>query len=251
MYKLSGHEKGSRFYGLHNSNHCNKYDWDVDFYFYGRRRDNAVYDNVTGLEKRYTVGALGSGKFSDVGTTLEFAYQWGKVGTTDLSAWMALVDFDYLFADINMKPLVSLGFDVATGGDNTTKVKTFSQLFASTHRYLGYADAVGRQNIMDLHPSVALDLAENLTGTVAYHHFWRYSKDDAWYGSMGQVMKSASDLGDKKGLGSEIDLLLKYKYDDNWDFMLGYSTFWAAKHVKTQLDHGQIQLAYAQAMFTF
>ena len=77
-------------------------------------------------------------------------------------------------------------------------------LFPLGHAYFGYIDAIGRQNIIDLHPGVELTFLENksfakkLSLRGDYHVFWRQSDDDALYGVQGQIQRADNGTDERQ-----------------------------------------------------
>jgi hypothetical protein len=61
-------------------------------------------------------------------------------------------------------PRTFLGFDIASGGRRHNPGDAFDQLFPSGHDQFGIIDAIGRQNIIDVHPGFTLTLLENKPG---------------------------------------------------------------------------------------
>src|SRR5258706_14443319 len=103
----------------------------------------------------------------------------------------------YTLADIRFSPRLFLGFDIASGADNKNPGDAFDQLFPSGHDQFGIIDAIGRQNIIDVHPGFTLDLLENKTGAkqltllTQYRQFWRESTQDAAYTSSGSILRAS------------------------------------------------------------
>ena len=114
---------------------------------------------VTGCEKRHTVGSRISGKIaaSDFDYDAEAAYQFGSIGSADISAYMAASELGYTFFDAPTLPRLHVGFDYASGDDDRgDRVGTFNQLFPLGHAYFGHIDTIARQNIVDLSTGVTV-----------------------------------------------------------------------------------------------
>ena len=119
-----------------------------------------TFNGTTGHEDRYTIGGRVFGASHGFDYEVENAYQFGHVGSGDVSAWMIATEGGYTLK-APLTPRLWLGFDYASGDDGAGgDVGTFNQLFPLGHAYFGYIDAVGRQNIVDLHPGASIKCGE-------------------------------------------------------------------------------------------
>lgn len=258
---------------------CNTGDDDTDFW--------GVYDTIAlpgliskgdgtklevyglGLHKRnntttpvdsdtYTIGARFYTNPKPFDLDVEGDYQFGQFGSGDIAAWSLAIEGGYTLLDGPATPRVYLGFDIASGDDDPTDSdrETFNQLFPLGHAYFGYIDAVGRQNIIDLHPGLELTLlkdarwAKRVTLRGDYHLFWRESNDDAVYNAGGGVLRADSG-SDESYIGSEIDLLLTWQLDRHTQVYVGYSHFFAGDFIEETGADEDIDFFYAAIQYTF
>jgi hypothetical protein len=206
----------------------------------------------------YTVGARFSTNPKPWDLDVEADYQFGQSGTGDISAWSFAIEGGYTLVDCPYKPRAYLGFDIASGDDDPTDPDkgTFNQLFPLGHAYFGYIDAIGRQNIIDVHPGIELTVLENtswakkVTLRGDYHLFWRQDKADAVYNAAGGVLRGAAGSGETF-IGSEFDLLLNWQIDRHISAYLGYSHFFAGDFLQETGPSDDIDFFYAAVMFTF
>jgi hypothetical protein len=165
----------------------------------------------------------------------------------------------YTLADVPLAPRLYLGFDYASGDDNPANPdsQTFNQLFPTGHLYFGYIDAIGRQNIIDLHPGVDLSILKNqryaksLSLRAEYHQFWRASTDDAVYNASGGITRAAVAGNHEASIGGEIDLLLNYQFDRHLGGYLGYSHFFPGAYLQQTGPSDDIDYFYAAVVYTF
>ena len=113
-------------------------------------------DGSGGTFDIYTVGARA---FMDEGgfdAEAEVAQQFGQFAGDDVDAAMFTARSGYTFEDTTYTPRVGLDLDWASGDDDPTDGDkgTFNQLFPLGHRWLGFADIVGRQNVLALSGSL-------------------------------------------------------------------------------------------------
>jgi hypothetical protein len=145
----------------------------IDLYFLGLdREDMQTFNGTMGDEERYTLGGRVSGKIGD--TSLDYdvegAYQFGDLGTADIDAYMFASQLGLKLAELPAAPRVFIGLDYASGDDQAGgDVETFNHLFPLGHAYHGFIDAIGRQNIVDLSPGIALSPVKKLTVLLQGH----------------------------------------------------------------------------------
>ena len=180
----------------------------------------------------------------------EFAYQFGEVGSADVSAYMFGGELGYTFA-ADWSPRMLAGFDVGSG-DNSPggDVQTFNQLYPLGHAFLGFIDVIGRQNIIS--PSFGVTAKPNPDTTLGVrgYYFWRESEDDAVYNAGGGVVRPGS-AGSDRAIGSELDLTLLYKFGQHTTGLLGYSHFFAGSFIRESGSSDDIDFVYLQMQYTF
>jgi hypothetical protein len=210
----------------------------------------------------YTLGGRFSTNPKPWDLDIEPDYQFGRSGFGPISAWSLASEGGYTFSDVELTPRAFVGFDIASGDDSASDPakQTFNQLFPTGHIYFGYIDAVGRQNIIDLHPGVECTIAGNkswaqkLTLRSEYHAFWRESTDDALYNASGAIQRAAGTNRDQF-VGSELDLLVNWQIERHTLIYAGYSHFFAGDFIQnTGKGSGadkDIDFLYAAMVFTF
>jgi hypothetical protein len=235
----------------------------LDFYALGLKKHSATFEAGTGEEDRGTVGARFFSVPKPWDVDIEGAYQFGDFANGNISAWMVAIEGGYTIADAPMTPRLSIGFDVASGDDDLDDdvLGTFNQLYPLGHAYFGYIDAIGRQNIIDLHPGLKFQVSRQVNFSIDYHLFWRYSGEDAVYNASGAIVRSdlsdtGADLTDARFIGSEIDLLLNWQIDRHFASYIGYSHFFAGAFIDDTAPaydgaDEDIDFFYVAATYTF
>ena len=182
----------------------------------------------------YTLGARLKGAVAGVDYTVELPYQFGDDSTgVDISAWALAVKAGYTLPT-PMKIRVGAEYDLATGQDpDETDVTVFNNLFPTNHAHFGIADVTGANqwsNIQAWSVNASVDLNEKTRLYVAY---WDFSQDEiaAIAGSSFDPVGNNSDE-----LGSEIDLIATYKYNNNLNIEAGAARFFAGDAAGTDPD---------------
>jgi len=187
--------------------------------------------------KRHTFGARAKGRLG-AGFALEgeYSYQTGSAGPDedlDIGAQALAAELGWE-GEGDRKPRAALGFDWATGDDDLADqdLGTFNQLFPTGHSFLGYIDYVGRQNIQAVHGEVGGRLWKQISGVVAGHGFRLDQARDAWFDAAGAVKLPADPTRTHRGLGSEVDLVLRLDGVESTTIEGGYSRFFRGRVIK-------------------
>ena len=113
---------------------------------------------------------------------IEAAYQFGKFGKGNISAWTGSVDIGYLFENIKGKPTINLRNDYISGdsqkGDG--KLQTFNPIYPKGG-YFGFSPQIGPVNLIDIHPYATYNITDNMTAQADVVLNWRYSLQDGIY----------------------------------------------------------------------
>jgi hypothetical protein len=206
----------------------------------------------------YTIGSRFFGKDGPTDYELEAAKQFGNRNGLDVDAYMWTVVGGYTVAEALMSPRFALDIDYASGDGNVAdgNYETFNQLFPLAHAYFGFIDLVGRQNIIQIMPSVTLKTSKTTTFRVSYSDFELAKDSDFLYNAAGGVAggQSGATLNSGDDVGDEVDLTLAWKpasMAPHGEFLFGYSYFDPGSFVEGWGNGEDTSLLYAQYMFTF
>lgn len=249
-----------------------RYDDDFDFYgFYAtfkgmpRHGIDAYFfavDNIgdpvnpngrAGDKSTYTLGSRFWGKTAGLDYEAEAAGQWGHWARDTVCALAVALDGGYTFEN-RVRPRVGAGFDWASGDRNPTdtKVETFDQLFPLGHKYFGYLDLVGRQNIIGPNVNVSFwPVPEKVQAAAAWHYFWLADDSDALYNASGTATRRDTTGRSGKDVGNELDLTVSWKIDVHSSLLVGWSHFWDAGFIQDTGSSENADLFYVQYAFKF
>ncbi|CAN5447103.1 alginate export family protein [soil metagenome] len=248
----------------------------VDTYALALNRTNARFaqnaaSSAAALdEDRYTIGARFSSAPKPFDFEIESAYQFGQFGDGDISAWMIATEAGFTIASQPFSPRLVVGFDYASGDRDPANpdLQTYNQLFPTTHAFFGQADVIGRQNIIDAHGGVELQLLENaryakkLSLRADQHFFWRADTSDALYATNAGAASAPQSTGISRAaggsnrayVGSELDLILSWQMDRHVSGYIGYSHFFADDFIEDTgggIADRDIDFLYAALVYTF
>ena len=197
------------------------------------------------LYHRYTTGGTLQLKKDQlpVGIFATGYYQFGKsASTVDLDAYLLAMKATYTFSD---KIGSVIGADYYSGSGSTilaTKTNTFNKLpYGVNHSFNGYMEYWGtlpKGGLINYFGGATLKLNKRLSSDITFYAF-----------KLAKNMKSgASDV--KKNIGSELDLVLNYKFSAETAVQLGWCTYFVTdgtkmlKYKSTTIDTKFPQYAY-------
>lgn len=253
-YDFNEPDGQTQFFGVYATMPVHSPTIKLDAYFLGLDIDDMVtFNGTTGTETRYTLGGRLFGTVADTNFDfdIEGAYQFGKVGAGDVTAFMIGSELGYRLKDVPTAPRFHVGFDYASGDDAAGgDVETFNQLYPLGHAFMGYMDFIGRQNIIDVSAGVSLKPMDQMTIGCDVHVLWRASDMDALYNAGGTIVRPGA-AGMSSEVGQELDLTIKYVFDRHLTGLLGYSHFFAGDFINQSGAGKDMDFVYLQMQFTF
>lgn len=175
---------------------------NLDAYYLGIRRDQAIFEEGVGQEVRHTIG----GRFWKYGGgfiyNLEGAYQFGRFGSGAIRAWTASADIGYMFETLQGHPTINLRHDYISGdrkaGDG--HLETFNPVYPKGG-YFGFSPQIGPVNLIDLHPYATWAPGHQWQLQTDAVFNWRYSLQDGIYRPSGGF-KMPGAASDKRYIGT-------------------------------------------------
>ena len=222
-----GFNKNAEFWGAYLVKKKAPFLNNMDVYYFGLWKKNAKFDDGAGRELRHSIGSRIwlSKKFWRY--DVEGLYQFGHFAGKEIDAWTFSVNTGYKFSDTRLKPEIGIKTEVISGdatyGDN--KLQTFNPLFPRGG-YFGLVSLIGPVNLIDIHPSVSLDLSKRLFLCMDYDNFSRYSRYDGIYGP-NVVMIYSGNKSSKKSIGQQYSTYLEYT-PNNFLYFRGEFTWFKA-----------------------
>lgn len=196
----SGTDSSSSLYGLWSnikSGENNTFDV-FGYYEINRKKSDGTNNDIS----RMTLGVNHKGNYDKLSTIFEGAYQFGKLSTTDVAAYLISLQANYgtkIFKG-------GVGADILSGNEvtNFSNNNTFATPFATNHKFYGYMDYflnipgdTKNLGLNDYYISLnynpeSIPLSTSLTG-----HYFMSNKKNSF----------AEDA-----FGQEFDLTLKYQF---------------------------------------
>jgi hypothetical protein len=217
----------------------------LDTYFLALNRSGEGVDADT-----YTVGSRFHTRPGSWDLDVEMDWQFGDLGGESIAAWSLASEVGYTFEGMATTPRAWIGFDIASGSADGSE--TFNQLFPPQYNYLGHLYVLGRQNLIDAHGGVSVNVTPAVTLSAEQHVFWRQNTDGPIFNIKGDLLRgdSGSDAAD---IGHEIDVWINWQIQRHVSAYMGYAHFFAGEFI-SDADGGQdrdIDFLYAAVTFTF
>jgi hypothetical protein len=228
----------------------------LEMYAFYVNRQSMTFNQATAGEDRYTFGARFTANPKPFDFDVEPDYQVGRFNGQATHSFSVAAIAGYTFEQTMLSPRPFIGFDIASGGQRNNPGDAFDQLFPSGHDKFGIIDAIGRQNIIDVHPGFTLDLLKNkpgaklLTLLAQYRQFWRESNQDAVYTSSGSILRSSGGSS-ARGIGGEMDFQVNWQLERHISAYAGYCHFFHGAFISATGPHNNIDFAYSALTFTF
>lgn len=205
----------------------------LDLYYLGLDRKRRRFDEGVGREQRHSFGARW---WRPVGKAWDYDYEavWqrGRFGSGSINAWTVASNTGYTWESIRWKPRAGWKADVTSGDRNPHdgKLGTFNALFPKGN-YFSQADLLGPYNLMDLHPSLNLELTPTVGVSADADLFWRYSTRDGIYDTPGFLLVSGSS-GTSRSIGRAIKTGFDWKATTHLKFEAEFQYFWAGEFLR-------------------
>jgi len=253
-YEFNKPDEDQQFFGVYASGKPGVPGMLVELYALGLVRNGSYTVNgTTGNDDRYTLGTRVVAPLGTRALTLEVegAYQLGRVGHADVSAYMVAVELAAQVPDAWAKPRLALGFDYASGDHSAGgDVQTFDQLYPLGHPYFGIMDFIGRQNVIDASSSLTVHPLSATTLQVAGYVFRRAERADALYNAGGFVVRPGAP-GTSLDVGQEIDVVLIQRFGRHVTTEIGYGHFFPGTFIEQTGSHQGMHFFYAELALVF
>ena len=223
----------------------------VDLYVLDYHRDRAAFDHGTGAESRRTGGLRFFGKAGNWTWNWEAMVQRGRFGSGKIRAHSVATETSRSFPGLPLKPSLRLRANVASGDrDPSDRVLgTFNPMFPKA-KYFGELSPLGPYNIINLHPSLDLELGRGFKLGLAGVSYWRESRGDGIYGISGARIRSGSG-STSRHIGTQQEAVLGWQRDAALSFTLSLSRFSAGRFIEESGPDRTIRMIALETQYRF
>ncbi len=246
--------------GLYFSTLFVPFNTTTDFYALHYRDDGtANFGAPIGSTSFVTLGTLWKGdpkKLGGFDYETEMAFQTGKVGGRDLTAYAGHWGAGYNWLKSSWKPRFGLQYNYASGdgSPNDNQVGTFQNLFPTNHLFYGYMDTTAWQNVHNPQVNFSFMPTPKMKVMLDYHLYWNANNADAWYRANGATRVrplNAASSSASSFRGQEFDLTVSYKFNPHVAMLTGYSYFMAGQYLRDTGFSSDAQFGYVQMQIDF
>jgi len=182
----------------------------------------------------------------------EFDGQKGSLGVFSIGAWAGYAGVGKTFPHVVAAPRIYLEGNYASGTKNPAgrDFNTFDSLYPSNHDKLGFADQVGRRNLVQFRVSVEEQPTARWKLKQAFEGYWLATSHDNLYGSSGAIAVPAHP-GASPHIGNELDLVAEYQWGEGLSFGFGYARLFAGQFLKSTTPGHDFSYPYAYFEYNF
>jgi hypothetical protein len=240
-------DQSQEFLGLYST--CHAVAGQTYEYYYLRY---AEYDGTPVNFDLSTLGARWLGQGGCWLWEIEGAGQWGDWAAATQGAGFYTLGLGRKLGGC-WQPTLWAYYDWASGDRDPAdgRHETFNQLFPLGHKYFGFMDLVGRQNIRDLNFLVTARPREKVELLVWWHILRLDEARDALYNASGAVVRQDASGAAGTDVGQELDVTLTFFLRPNLDLQLGYAHFFAGDFIAATGPDVDADFSYTQLNLRF
>ena len=223
----------------------------LDAYYIGYENDAATFNQGTAPERRHTLGTRIFGNSSGWDWNAEGFYQFGTFGDGDIRAWSVGSDTGYTFTKATLSPRVSVKANIISGDDNPgdPDLQSFNPLFPRG-KYFGEMGLLGPYNLINLHPSLELQLHKHWSAALSAIFYWRENTGDGIYDNAGNLVRA--DGGSRaRYVGGQAEFVVNYHPSRNLEIECAVSRFTPGRFIEETGRSADAVFASAEIRFTF
>jgi Alginate export len=182
----------------------------------------------------------------------EFDGQTGSLGTRPIRAWAGFASVGKTFRSARIAPRVFIEGNYASGTKHPAghDWNTFDSLYPSNHDKEGFADQVGRRNLVQFRTGVEEEPTRKWKLKQQFEGFWLATASDNFYASSGAIAVAAHP-GASRHIGNELDLVAEYQLTEGLNFGFGYARLFAGQFLRTTTPGHDYSYPYAYFEYNF
>jgi len=214
-------------------------------------------DRRAGSPTTFNIGTFGfriKDKVSNADYRLEANGQVGQHLGNNMLAYMMDAEVGHTL-NIQQGLRFALEYNRASGDKSTSSTFTrYHQLFPTVHRWLGYMDLFGRQNIQSGVFHANLKLNKQWSMSADLHSFWRVETQDVIYSIVTEAPYAGQanpPTSGKKHVGEELDMIVAYSPVDFFTLKVMGGLFFPGAYFKASVGNDVGYFSYIQTTFTF
>jgi hypothetical protein len=225
---------------------------NIDLYYLGLARKDAVFEIGSANELRHTVGGRLWGRRGGWSYDSEAAFQGGSFGARSIRAWGTGHDTSYTFRSIRLRPQIGASALVASGshGNSQSDLGTLNPLFPTGYYFgQGGIALLGPSNLMAIGPKIGLQLTKSLSVVADNNVFWRTSLQDGLYGP-GVNLLASGQGNSERYVGSQPSIGVYWNASRHLSLSTTYAHFYVGSFLMNASPLGK-DVNYAAVWTTY
>lgn len=202
--------------------------WDV--YLLDYRRPAARFAATAGTERRQSLGTRWFGRQAALDWNAEAVVQHGELrgsgATQDIRAWTLALDAGWRWSAAPLQPRLGLKTDIASGDGNLHdgRLGTFNALFPRS-AYFSEASLLAPANLMDVQPTLGLQLHRTLSTELGVQMAWKQRRADAVYTTPAPLLALPGTAGGARRVGTQYKAETRWQASEHWQWHLHLAWF--------------------------
>jgi len=182
----------------------------------------------------------------------EVDWQTGSLGNATIASEAAYAGVGRKFTHWRAAPRIFLEANYASGTRDRSgnRWSTFDQLYPSNHDKFGFADQVGRRNLVQLRAGVEESPSRKWKLKQAVEEYWLATAADNFYASSGAVSVAAHP-GASRRIGTELDLVAEYQWVRGLSFGFGFARLFAGPFLRSTTPGHDYVYPYVYLQYDF
>jgi len=195
--------------------------WDV--YLLDYQRDDGRFAEGRGRERRRMLGTRWFGTRAGWDWNTEAVLQDGSLrtpaGGLDIRAWTLASDTGRRWNTAPLQPRLGVKLDIASGdrhaGDG--RLQTFNALYPKSS-YFSEASLLAPANLIDVQPTLQLQLHERLSTEIGVQLAWKQQRQDAVYTTPAPLLPLPGSAGGARRIGTQYKAETRWQASEHWQW---------------------------------
>jgi hypothetical protein len=182
----------------------------------------------------------------------EFDGQQGSLGKYSINAWAGYAALGKTYGKTHSLLRTFLELNYASGTKNPAghDWNTFDQIYPSNHDKYGFADLIGRRNLMQYRVSSEEVPAKKWRFKQQFEGYFLATADDNLYADSGAIFVPAHP-GASRHVGNELDLVAEYTLNKGLNCGFGYARMFVGPFLRTTTPGHDYSYPYAYFQYNF
>lgn len=214
-------EPGAHLWGAYATSAVQGRGGQWDAYLLDYQRDGARFADGNGRERRQTLGTRWFGQADALDWNLEAVAQRGHLDTVaqrlNIRAWTLASDTGWRWHQAPLQPRLGVKLDIASGdrdaGDG--RLQTFNALYPKSS-YFSEASLLAPANLLDVQPTLDLQLSERLSTQLGVQLAWKQQRSDAVYTTPAPLLPLPGSAGGARRIGTQYKAETRWQASEDW-----------------------------------